>query len=87
MIATQGPVAGRAILDPRFDDEQDCLHTAIEKVRRLIRRVYKAVFMATGLGKRFLPATISIPDEILPLVGRSLIQYVIVEAHEVGGAS
>ena len=48
------------------------------------QRVKKAVFPVAGLGTRFLPATKSIPKEILTLVDRPLIQYAIDEAREAG---
>mgnify|MGYP002760487168 CR=1 FL=1 len=44
------------------------------------KRVTKAVFPVAGLGTRFLPATKSIPKEIMTLVDRPLIQYAIDEA-------
>src|SRR5215467_15356478 len=43
-------------------------------------RISKAVFPAAGLGTRFLPATKAQPKEMLPLVDKPLIQYVIEEA-------
>ena len=43
-------------------------------------RLRKAVFPAAGLGTRFLPATKAQPKEMLPLVDKPLIQYVIEEA-------
>lgn len=48
------------------------------------RKVTKAIFPVAGLGTRFLPATKSIPKEILSLVDRPLIQYAIDEAREAG---
>ncbi|MEM9009658.1 MAG: UTP--glucose-1-phosphate uridylyltransferase GalU [Pseudomonadota bacterium] len=48
------------------------------------RKVTKAVFPVAGLGTRFLPATKSIPKEILSLVDRPLIQYAIDEARAAG---
>ena len=48
------------------------------------RKVLKAVFPVAGLGTRFLPATKSIPKEIMTLVDRPLIQYAIDEAREAG---
>jgi len=42
--------------------------------------ISKAVFPAAGLGTRFLPATKAQPKEMLPLVDKPLIQYVIEEA-------
>jgi UTP--glucose-1-phosphate uridylyltransferase len=44
------------------------------------QKIRKAVFPAAGLGTRFLPATKSSPKEMLPLVDKPLIQYVIEEA-------
>lgn len=48
------------------------------------QRVTKAIFPVAGLGTRFLPATKSIPKEILTLVDRPLIQYAVDEAREAG---
>ena len=42
--------------------------------------VRKAVIPAAGLGTRFLPATKSVPKEMLPLVDKPAIQYVVEEA-------
>lgn len=46
--------------------------------------IRKAVFPVAGMGTRFLPATKSIPKEMLPLVDRPLIQYAVDEAREAG---
>lgn len=46
--------------------------------------IKKAVFPAAGFGTRFLPATKAIPKEMLPLVDKPLIQYVIEEAKHSG---
>ncbi|MER3427671.1 MAG: UTP--glucose-1-phosphate uridylyltransferase [Pyrinomonas sp.] len=43
-------------------------------------KVRKAIFPAAGLGTRFLPATKASPKEMLPLVDKPLIQYVVEEA-------
>src|SRR5580693_4002018 len=48
--------------------------------RRKVRTVRKAIFPAAGLGTRFLPATKAQPKEMLPLVDKPIIQYVIEEA-------
>jgi UTP--glucose-1-phosphate uridylyltransferase len=50
----------------------------------MISKVTKAVFPVAGFGTRFLPATKSVPKEILPLVDRPLIQYAIDEARAAG---
>jgi dTDP-glucose pyrophosphorylase len=47
-------------------------------------KIRKAVFPAAGLGTRFLPATKSQPKEMLPLVDKPVIQYVIEEAMSSG---
>jgi len=47
-------------------------------------KLRKAVFPAAGLGTRFLPATKAQPKEMLPLVDKPIIQYVIEEAVAAG---
>ncbi len=47
-------------------------------------RVKKAVIPVAGLGTRFLPATKAMPKEMLPLVDKPVIQYVVEEAVEAG---
>ncbi|MBK5277213.1 MAG: UTP--glucose-1-phosphate uridylyltransferase GalU [Desulfuromonadales bacterium] len=47
-------------------------------------RVKKAVFPVAGLGTRFLPATKSSPKEMLPLIDKPLVQYVVEEAVAAG---
>jgi UTP--glucose-1-phosphate uridylyltransferase len=49
-----------------------------------MKKVRKAVFPVAGLGTRFLPATKSIPKEMLTIVDRPLIQYAVEEALEAG---
>ena len=46
--------------------------------------VRKAVIPAAGMGTRFLPATKAVPKEMLPLVDKPTIQYVVEEAVSVG---
>jgi len=48
------------------------------------KKIRKAVFPAAGLGTRFLPATKSIPKEMLCLVDKPLIQYGVEEAVAAG---
>ena len=48
------------------------------------QKIRKAVFPAAGLGTRFLPATKASPKEMLPLVDKPLIQYVVEEAVQSG---
>jgi UTP--glucose-1-phosphate uridylyltransferase len=49
-----------------------------------IKRLRKAVFPVAGLGTRFLPATKSMPKEMLTVVDKPLIQYAVEEALEAG---
>ncbi len=50
----------------------------------MAHRVRKAVFPVAGLGTRLLPATKSIPKEMVTIVDRPLIQYAVDEAREAG---
>ena len=50
----------------------------------MTQRVRTAVFPVAGLGTRFLPATKSIPKELLPIVDTPLIQYAVDEARAAG---
>ena len=43
-------------------------------------KIRKAVIPAAGLGTRLLPATKAIPKEMLPLVNKPTIQYIVEEA-------
>jgi UTP--glucose-1-phosphate uridylyltransferase len=49
-----------------------------------MHKIRKAVLPVAGLGTRFLPATKALPKEMLPVVDRPLIQYVMDEAREAG---
>jgi len=48
------------------------------------KKVRKAVFPVAGLGTRFLPATKAVPKEMLTVVDKPVIQYVVDEAMEAG---
>ena len=48
------------------------------------KKITKAIFPVAGMGTRFLPATKSVPKEIMTLVDRPLIQYAIDEARAAG---
>ncbi|MCD9026979.1 UTP--glucose-1-phosphate uridylyltransferase GalU [Luteimonas sp. BDR2-5] len=50
----------------------------------MTQRIRKAVFPVAGLGTRFLPATKTVPKEMLPIVDRPLIQYAVDEAVAAG---
>src|SRR5439155_4075676 len=58
--------------------------SAMPSVRAPMRSIRVAVFPAAGLGTRFLPATKAQPKEMLPLVDRPLVQYVVEEARAAG---
>ncbi|AGK55743.1 UTP--glucose-1-phosphate uridylyltransferase GalU [Bacillus sp. 1NLA3E] len=49
-----------------------------------MKRVKKAIIPAAGLGTRFLPATKAMPKEMLPIVDKPTIQYIVEEAIESG---
>ena len=46
--------------------------------------IRKAIFPVAGLGTRFLPATKSIPKEMMPVVDKPLVQYAVEEAKNAG---
>ncbi len=48
------------------------------------QKIRKAVFPVAGLGTRFLPATKAVPKEMLTVVDKPVIQYVVDEAAEAG---
>ncbi len=50
----------------------------------MTKRIRKAVFPVAGLGTRFLPATKSVPKEMLTIVDRPVLQHVVDEAREAG---
>jgi UTP--glucose-1-phosphate uridylyltransferase len=56
------------------------VYAALDHENKMTTPVRKAVFPAAGLGTRFLPATKASPKEMLPLVDKPLIQYVVEEA-------
>lgn len=47
-------------------------------------KVRKVIIPAAGLGTRFLPATKAMPKEMLPIVDKPTIQYIVEEAVESG---
>ena len=49
-----------------------------------MKRIRKAVIPAAGFGTRFLPATKATPKEMLPIVDKPTIQYIVEEALESG---
>ena len=49
-----------------------------------MKKIRKAIIPAAGLGTRFLPATKAMPKEMLPIVDRPTIEYIIEEAVEAG---
>jgi len=49
-----------------------------------MKKIRKAVFPVAGLGTRFLPATKSVPKEMLTVVDRPVLQHVVDEAREAG---
>jgi UTP--glucose-1-phosphate uridylyltransferase len=49
-----------------------------------MKKVTKAIIPAAGLGTRFLPATKAMPKEMLPIINKPTIQYIVEEAIESG---
>lgn len=49
-----------------------------------MQAIRKVVIPVAGLGSRFLPATKAVPKELLPVVDKPLIQYIVEEAAEAG---
>ena len=49
-----------------------------------MKRIRKAIFPVAGLGTRFLPATKSVPKEMMTVVDRPVLQHVVDEAREAG---
>ncbi|HLQ83213.1 MAG TPA: sugar phosphate nucleotidyltransferase, partial [Pseudogracilibacillus sp.] len=47
-------------------------------------KIKKAIIPAAGLGTRFLPATKAMPKEMLPILDKPTIQYIVEEAVEAG---
>ncbi len=50
----------------------------------MLKKIKKAIIPAAGLGTRFLPATKAMPKEMLPIVDKPTIQYIIEEAVQSG---
>lgn len=55
-----------------------------EKEQQVMNIIRKAVIPAAGLGMRFLPATKAMPKEMLPVVDKPAIQYIVEEAVQSG---
>ena len=49
-----------------------------------MKKVRKAIIPVAGMGTRFLPATKAIPKEMLPIVDKPTIQYIVEEAIDSG---
>ena len=49
-----------------------------------MKKIRKAVIPAAGFGTRFLPATKATPKEMLPIVDKPTIQYIVEEALQSG---
>src|ERR1700694_794067 len=57
---------------------------ALQRLPDIPMKIRKAVFPVAGLGTRVLPATKAMPKEMLTIVDKPLIQYVVDEAKEAG---
>lgn len=56
----------------------------IKEMEKFMKKIRKAIIPAAGLGTRFLPATKSLPKEMLPIVDVPTIQYIVEEATKSG---
>ena len=56
----------------------------INKWVYILRQIKKAIIPAAGLGTRFLPATKAMPKEMLPILDKPTIQYIVEEASRAG---
>ncbi len=56
----------------------------INKGVYILRQIKKAIIPAAGLGTRFLPATKAMPKEMLPILDKPTIQYIVEEASRAG---
>src|SRR3970040_1105715 len=77
--APRRPLFGRRRADVRWGYTPGSLRGKVS-----MTKVTKAVIPAAGLGTRFLPATKAQPKEMLPLVDKPSIQYVVEEAVRAG---
>lgn len=72
-------------MEPSGADGLQGLSSNQFKVRSIaMKKIRKAVFPVAGLGTRFLPATKAVPKEMLTVVDRPVLQYVVEEAQEAG---
>jgi UTP--glucose-1-phosphate uridylyltransferase len=67
-----------------IEEANSLLIVYIRKGRGIMQKVRKAIIPAAGLGTRFLPATKAMPKEMLPIVDKPTIQYIVEEAIESG---
>ena len=65
---------------PKMLSSGFCISGVLPGSKTSMKRVRKGVIPAAGLGTRFLPATKAIPKEMLPIVDKPTIQYVVEEA-------
>jgi len=69
-----------------FSDKIEIVNELFKRMKRGVNilRVRKAIIPAAGLGTRFLPATKAQPKEMLPIVDKPTIQYIVEEAIKSG---
>src|SRR6202011_1042960 len=80
--STHPPLFPAANRLPRGDQAQS--PCSLKGTRQPPIKIRKAVFPVAGLGTRVLPATKAMPKEMLTIVDKPLIQYVVDEAREAG---
>ena len=65
-------------------EQQNLMYKKVTRGAIIVKRVRKAIIPAAGLGTRFLPATKAMPKEMLPIVDKPTIQYIVEEAIQSG---
>ena len=58
--------------------------STLMKRMNVVKQIKKAIIPAAGLGTRFLPATKAMPKEMLPILDKPTIQYIVEEAARAG---
>src|SRR5690606_4243440 len=72
--------ARRRGIPPGVDDRERLFGAIEHREGMCMQKIRKAIIPAAGLGTRFLPATKAMPKEMLPIVDKPTIQYIVEEA-------
>jgi len=72
--------ARRRGIPPGVDDRERLFGAIEHREGMRMQKIRKAIIPAAGLGTRFLPATKAMPKEMLPIIDKPTIQYIVEEA-------